>query len=150
MNNKNINEFLKDTILDKFLVNFVPGLILYYVIAFSLNIGVGDGLISLVIITSVSWTLGMLLEMVLFRRAFNRRKLEGAQSVDSLHLLFGKMGVSILIACLFSIDLEWLHDLADNNEREDMAEAKIFIKLVLFCTGGILLYLIYRKQANKP
>ena len=80
MNNKNITEFLQDIVLGKFIVNFIPGLILFYVLTMFIDVRTGEGLMSFVIVTSVSWTLGALLEFVFFRKAFFKRWQEGSSS----------------------------------------------------------------------
>ena len=108
MNNKNITEFLQDILLGKFLVNFVPGLILYYVLSATwfMDIDTGDWLLSFLIVTSISWTLGALEELIFFRKAFLRRWQEGtSNSSDNIVLMAGKIGIALLIACIFWIDL---------------------------------------------
>lgn len=147
MDNKNINDFFKNILLDKFLVNFIPGLILFYALTNVVSIWVGDGLITLLIVVSTAWTLGVLLEMFVFRKAFYARwqGIAVHTSIDSLNLMFAKMGISIVIACLSMIDLELIIENFDHHPEDSI----VAIKAVLFGAAGIFLAWRYWKQGRK-
>lgn len=149
MNNKNITEFLQDIVLGKFIVNFIPGLILFYVLTMFIDVRTGEGLMSFVIVTSVSWTLGALLEFVFFRKAFFKRWQEGSSSnMDNVLLLFGKIGMATLIACIFWIDLKWILNLFESIQEENMEIVNVVVKFSLFLIGGGLLYWVYAKRSK--
>lgn len=149
MNNKNITEFFQDIVLGKFIVNFIPGLILFYVLTMFIDVRTGEGLMSFVIVTSVSWTLGALLEFVFFRKAFFKRWLEGSSSnMDNVLLLFGKIGMATLIACIFWIDLKWILNLFESIHEENMEIVNVVVKFSLFLIGGGLLYWVYAKRSK--
>ncbi|MNU90311.1 hypothetical protein D3C71_801750 [compost metagenome] len=150
MDNKKTSEFLNDIILGKFLVNFIPGLIIFYVLTVFIDVKTGDGLISFLIVTTVSWMLGVLLELVFFRKIFYRRwQGEVSTSIDKINLLIGKTGVSIIIACVFCIDLDPILNTYNGWNNNIVKFIITFIKLLIFCIGGILLYRHYIKQVKK-
>jgi hypothetical protein len=150
MNHKTNIEIVKDFIFSQFLVNFVPGLILFYVCIDLLNVSTGEGITSFLILTTVSWTLGALLEFMFFRKVFFLRWSEGSPEMkDNMLLLFGKTGVAILIACVFRMDLKWILDIFDRRNEEEMLLINSIVKVVLFCIAGILLYRIYVVHSRK-
>lgn len=142
-----IKDFFDNLVFDKFLLNFIPGLILFYVLTMFIDVSIGEGLTSFLIVASVSWVLGLILELVFFRKSYLKRREENRLTKsDSLNLLFGKIGVSIVIACILWIDLEWLMNLFDNMNEKLVEMIRLIIKLLLFTIGGILLYIYYRKN----
>jgi hypothetical protein len=104
MNNKNIREFFNDLLLDKFLVNFFPGLILFYVLTTFIKFSTGDGLLSLLIIVCTSWILGIFLEMIFYGKTYRDRRTGKVFSItQSLNLLFSKIGLSIIITAIITL-----------------------------------------------
>lgn len=147
MNTDKIKEFFNEIILDKFIVNFVPGLILFYTLTLFIKVSIGEGLISFLIVTSSSWVLGIILELIVFRKTYLKRRENTTQPThEVLKLLYGKIGVSIIIASLFTIDLKWILELFDYRTEDDMKIIRPIVKLVIFISGGILLYRYYRKN----
>lgn len=141
MDHKKLNDFLDEFIVGKFLVNFVPGLILFYALTSFINISVGgDGLTAFVIVVSISWVLGVLIELIFFRKSFYNKANEVVFSrIQNIYLLFGKLGICMVIGCLICIDADW--DPEDNHR--DLLN---ILKLVFFGIVGILLYLVYWKH----
>ncbi len=151
MDNDKIKEFFNDIVLDKFLVNFIPGLILFYTLTLFVSISIGEGLISFLIVTSSSWVLGMILELIVFRKAYLKRRENAIQNThEVLKLLYGKIGASILIACLFSIDLGWILNLFDYRTEDELKIIRLLAKFIVFIAGGALLYFYYRKNRHNP
>lgn len=150
MNNKAITEIVKDLLFSRFLVNFIPGLILFYVCINLLSVSTGEGISSFLILTSVSWTLGVLLEFVFFKKAFFSRWGNGnPEMIDNLLLLFGKTGVAILISCISRIDLKWILDVFDRRNEEEMLLINSIVKYVLFCIAGVVLYRLYAVHTKR-
>ncbi|MBC8755774.1 hypothetical protein H2O64_13945 [Kordia sp. YSTF-M3] len=146
MNNSTIKAFFNEIILDKFMVNFVPGLILFFVLTTFIRIPMGEGLTIFLIVTSISWVLGILLEMTFFRKTYlTRRENTAFTTSQSLNLLFGKIGISIIIACVLWIDIE-----AVIEYRGNTAEAIfLIIRFLVFTLAGLFLYLYYLKSRIK-
>jgi hypothetical protein len=146
MDNNTVKAFFNEIILDKFILNFMPGLILFFVLTTFIRIPIGEGLTIFLIVASASWVLGMLLELTFFRKAYLRRRENTVfTKSESLNLLFGKIGISILIACIFWIDIEAIIDY-----RGDKTSAIFFvIKFLAFALGGLFLYLHYLKSRIK-
>jgi len=151
MDNNKINTFFNEIIFDKFILNFIPGLILFFVLSTFIGISTGQGLTILLIVTSVSWVLGVLLEMIFFKKAFlNKREGKAFTRTENLNLLFGKIGISILIACIFWIDIESVLNYFEYSGRMDGTKVfLIILKFVLFVLGGLFLYLHYLKSRIK-
>lgn len=147
MENKQINDFFKDIILGKFLVNFVPGFILYCVISNLFRLRFGPGITELLVVISFSWVLGLILEIVGFRSTFFSRR-QNQQEESLIYLLLGKTGIAILIACIFWIDLSWLLEFLEESNDFEMKHAKILFKFLLVATGGFLLFRMYKKNSN--
>ncbi|AXG67920.1 hypothetical protein KORDIASMS9_00102 [Kordia sp. SMS9] len=156
MNNEKINAFFNDIFIDKFLVNFVPGLILFYALYSFISFSTGDGLLSLLIITIISWILGLLLEMVFYGKTYKNRRVGIAFTIDdSLRLLFSKIGLSIIIAVFISIFMpEILQQITKTEIRPfetsfferkeaDLRIVFMFIKGFAFIAVGMYLYLRY-------
>lgn len=147
MNNNAIKEFFNELVLDKFLLNFIPGLILFYVLTMFIPITVGEGLTTLLIVASASWVLGLLLELIFFRATyFARREGKKLTTNEQLNLLFGKIGVSTIIACILSIDLVSALRIFDDGIAEEIAFSNPVVKFLLFGIIGITLYLFYSKN----
>ncbi|MGB0870496.1 MAG: hypothetical protein ACPGSD_12935 [Flavobacteriales bacterium] len=163
MNNQKINTFLDEIILDKFIINFIPGLLLVLVSTTQWNIKIGDGITSLLTLTSFSWVLGLILELIFFRESYLKRR-DGIifNNKNKLNLLFGKIGISILISCIFLIDTNWILDVLNirNNEEiivngryqnkaldeANLAKIRQDIKLIFFVILGVYLFLFYKKR----
>ncbi|PTX60946.1 hypothetical protein C8N46_105102 [Kordia periserrulae] len=152
MNNEKINAFFNDIVLNKFVLNFVPGLILFFTFSSFVNFSVSDGLLSLLIIVIFSWVLGMLLEMVFFKKVYHTRRTEkeaNSNVNEHLNLLYGKLGISILIACLFWIDIEAIMNYFDRSYKDHTEAVFIVIKFLVVVLTGIFLYLHYLKSRIK-
>jgi hypothetical protein len=152
MNNEKINAFFNDIVLNKFILNFVPGLILFFTFSSFVNFSVSDGLLSLLIIVIFSWVLGMLLEMVFFKKVYRTRRTEKENDStvnDYLNLLYGKLGISILIACLFWIDIQAIMGYFDRSYRDNTEGFFILAKFLIVVLTGIFLYLHYLKSRIK-
>lgn len=146
MDNNTIKAFFNEIILDKFIVNFVPGLILFFVLTTFIRIPIGEGLTTFLIVASASWVLGVFLELSFFKKAyFKRRSNTAFTTSESLNLLFGKIGISILIACLCWIDLESIIEYRGGT----MQAIFIVIKFLVFVLMGLFLYLDYSKSRKK-
>jgi hypothetical protein len=151
MDNNTIKAFFNEIILDKFILNFVPGLILFFVLTTFIRIPIGEGLTIFLIISSVSWVLGMLLELTFFRKAYlTRRENKKFTTSESLNLLFGKIGISILIACIFWIDIESIINYFGYGNRGNGKRTFLIVsKFLVFSLGGLFLYLHYLKSRIK-
>ncbi|KAB8154094.1 hypothetical protein EZY14_006565 [Kordia sp. TARA_039_SRF] len=164
MNNEKINAFFNDIFIDKFLVSFVPGLILFYTLYPFISFSTGDGLLALWLIIIISWILGLLLEMIFYGKTYKNRRAGTVFTIDkSLRLLFSKIGLSIIIAVIISIFMTELLQQIANNKLEsrmqtdffDIKETELrivlmFIKAFTFMAIGLYLYLRYpNKNANK-
>ncbi|WP_298514425.1 hypothetical protein [uncultured Kordia sp.] len=151
MDNNKINSFFNDILLDKFILNFVPGLILFFVLSTFIGVSTGQGLTIFLIVTSVSWVLGVLLEMIFFKKAFlTKREGKAFTHTENLNLLFGKIGISILIACIFWIDIESvLYYFKHSSSISGMKTFLIILKFVFFALAGLFLYLNYLKSRIK-
>jgi hypothetical protein len=146
MNNSTIKVFFNEIILDKFMVNFVPGLILFFVLTTFIRIPMGEGLTIFLIVTSISWVLGMLLEMTFFRKTYlARRENTAFTTSQSLNLLFGKIGISIIIACVLWIDIEAVIEYRGNTTEAIF----LIIRFLVFTLAGLFLYLYYLKSRIK-
>lgn len=142
MESEKINNFFNDVILGKFLLNFILGIILFYKLAITLGFPIREGVLSLLVVTSFSWILGMIIELVFFNKQYLKRRKGTQLSLDKrLKLLYGKTGISIIIVCvLFMIDLEWILNIFDKRNSQEMIIIYSIIKLVLFFGSGVLLY----------
>lgn len=151
MDNNKIKAFFDEIILDKFILNFIPGLILFFVLSTFIGVSTGQGLTIFLIVTSISWVLGILLEMIFFKKAFTtKREGKAFSTTENLNLLFGKIGISILIACLFWIDIESV--LSYFEYSGSMNGTRVFLiilKFVIFVLAGLFLYLHYLKSKIK-
>ena len=149
MDTKKLTELLEEHVLGKFLVNFIPGLLLFYIVSSAVGLHIEEGLVSLLILTTASWTLGIILEIAFFRGVFfSSRKGKTPGPVDSITLLLGKTGIAVLITCIYWIDLEWFLNIFDNQSEKEIYFISIGIKFTLFCLGGIFLYRFYVKQSR--
>lgn len=153
MNNEKINAFFNDIVLDKFIINFIPGLILLHVVSSFIGFSAGGtGLAALLIIASVSWVLGILLEMVFFKKVYHARREGKKHSIsENINLLFGKLGISILIACVSWINVYEIKLYFDHYRgRGDGAEIFFIIaKFLIVVLIGVFLYLHYLKSRIK-
>ncbi|MFK7748851.1 MAG: hypothetical protein AB8B65_10695 [Kordia sp.] len=151
MDNNKIKAFFDEIILDKFLMNFIPGLILFFVVSRFVGGGMGEGLTVFLIVISFSWILGVLLEMIFFKKAFANRRGEKAYSnTENLNLLFGKIGISILIACIFWIDIQSVINYFEySGSIKGMQIFMIILKFVVFALAGLYLYMHYLKSKIK-
>lgn len=142
MEKEKLNYFLNNVILDKFLLNFIPGVILVYKLALFLGFPIREGMLSFLVVTSFSWILGMILELVFFNEKYQMRiKGVSLSLAERLKLLYGKIGISIIIVCvLFMIDLEWILNVFDKRNSQEMIVIYAIIKLVFFFGSGVLLY----------
>lgn len=71
MKDNNFSELLNRYFLERFLLQFVPGITLYIGLYPLIKISSGEGMISVLIVGSLSWGLGLLLEILLFNKAYN-------------------------------------------------------------------------------
>jgi hypothetical protein len=154
MNNKNINEFFNDLFLDKFLVNFFPGLILFFVLATFVSFPTGDGVLWLFIVAIGAWILGMIVEMIFYRKTYIDRRAGATFTVnESLNLLFSKIGLCIIIATIIYLvfkitQMVIYEDLYSRSLRKENEVALFFtfIKSLFFVVFGIFLYRRYPKK----
>lgn len=151
MDNNKIKTFFDEIILDKFILNFIPGLILFFVLSRFVGGGMGEGLTVFLIVISVAWVLGILLEMIFFKKAYAaRREGKAFSTTESLSLLFGKIGISILIACIFWIDIDSvLYYFKHSSSISGMKIFLIILKFVIFVLAGIFLFMHYLKSKIK-
>lgn len=150
MNTEKINTFFNEIILDKFILNFVPGLILFFVVSSFVEFSISAGLSAFLIITSVSWVLGILLEMIFFRKVYLSRREGKAYNVsETLNLLYGKLGISILITFVSWINIRAIL-FNTYNGRVDKSEVFfIIVKFLIVALVGLFLYLYYLKSRIK-
>jgi len=152
MNNSNINAFFNEIILDKFILNFVPGLILFYAVISFLGLSFDSGLAAFVIFISVSWVLGILLELVFFRKSYRIRREGKPQTVnESLNLLYGKIGMSILIMSVSMINIPAIQLYLELFVDRGVGTEIYFIvfKYLSIILVGLFLYLYYLKSKVK-
>ncbi len=142
MNSTKINQILNEIILDKFILNFLPGLILYYSLTSFITFSTGNGLISMIIVVSVSWFLGLLEEFLFFKRIFLKRREQFEFNLKlSLGSLFGEVGLSILITIVYSICHFLYIDLSENTSKYKESQSALIAYIVVF--GLLSSYLIF-------
>lgn len=151
MNKERLDLLTKDYLLKLFLINFVPGMILYFGITKLISISTGDGFLSLIIICSFAWTLGLVQEMVFFNSHYKTKKTLAIELGTDFqyHLLIAKVGSALVIACLLSL-FAFIIDVVDSNGRYDSDILKrTFFKTSLVFFIGIFLVIKFRIRLKK-
>ena len=149
MSKEKLQQLFNEFILDKFILNFIPGLILFYILRMIIKVSIGDGLSALLIITSFSWVLGLILEAILFRKAYQKRREGGLMSrTETLNLLYAKIGVSVLLACVMSIDLHWFLNLFDHRSEKELVVIRKVRNFIVFLVLGVFLVSNVFKDQN--
>lgn len=151
MKENNLIEILSKYFLERFLLQFVPGLILYIGINTITKISSGEGLISVIIVGSLSWGLGLLLEILFFNKVYLERESENGLSRKKIHyLLMDKLGISCLIAAILAFIISTTNFLEYWEYKTDAQMAESFIKrIVLIILGSLMWYRFNQKLSEK-
>lgn len=142
MNSTKINQILNEVILDKFLINFIPGLILYFCLHSFVPFTSGNWLTSFFILITVTWFLGLILEFLFFQKTFNRRReVENFVLKNCISLLFAKVAVAILISIAYSIS----HYVYVDTPHYDRDQVNNFMNLIFESVffGLLAVYFLY-------
>jgi len=160
MQDSKAKAIIQTVILNQFLIHFIPGLILFYQINQYLNITTGEGMLSLLIIASMSWVLGLIFESICFAKQFKKRLSDTEMSYQwSISLLLGKVGLVLIFWVAFPLIIKLLadsyveiaHVFQDEYRyiRKYVSfEAPIasYFKYVLILTLGMFLYIRFLTQ----
>ena len=149
MKENNISSLFNTYILQRFLLHFVPGIILYVGLYPLIKISSGEGLISLVIVGSLSWGLGLLLEILLFNSAYNQRESDSGLTRKKVHyLLLAKLGISCSIAGALAFVASTTNFLEYWEYKSDVQMAESFIKRIILIIVGILLWYKFNQKLS--
>lgn len=97
-----INEFLEKIILGKFLIHFLPGFILYLTILDITDFKTGNSFIYSLFNLGIAWTLGVFIEILFFKKAFDKLHSENIfLRTEVLKLLIAKISTAILFSLVF-------------------------------------------------
>lgn len=133
-----------------FLVSFVPGLILYYGLTSIIKFSVGDIIISTIIIISISWSFGEVLELFFFKNSISTRKKSEKNYINNLELMINKIGIAISITSLIILISSIINHFNPAHERKEFDYLFFItsIKMAVFFSLGILLnkYRYHGKQ----
>lgn len=142
MNQNKINQLFNELVLDKFLMNFIPGLILYFCLHSFVPFTTGNWLTSFLILITVTWFLGFTLEFLFFQKTFNRRReVENFVLKESISLLFAKVAVAILISIVYSISHYVYADIPHYDRNQVNNFMNLIIESVFF--GLLAVYFLY-------
>lgn len=142
MNLSKINQFFNEVLLDKFIINFIPGLILYYCLHSFVPFTSGGWLTSFFLLLTVTWFLGLILEFLFFQKTFIRRRNENVFILkDCLTFLFAKVAVAILIAIAYAICHYVYLDIPHYGRDNTNNFLNLIIESVFF--GLLALYFLY-------
>lgn len=99
MNKENLNYLTDNVFLQQFLINFIPGFPLFFIIKQTVLFSIDGNLTSFLVVSSFSWILGLILEIVLFNRHYKKRFEEGYtfQKKQFHYLLITKLSIAIVI-----------------------------------------------------
>lgn len=139
-----LKTFFNEIILDRFLMNFFPGLILYFLLTILIDFTAGEGIISAIIVSSTSWILGLIVELCFFRKEYSKRREASAFKIkETINLFLGKIGLSIVLTCVIIV---LISTISINLKLIDVFNLKYFttiFKLLCFGGSGIALYFFY-------
>lgn len=150
MKDNNLSELLNKFFLERFLLQFVPGIILYIGFYPLIKISSEEALISFIIVGSLSWGLGLLLEIVFFNQVYKQRESESGLSRKKVHyLLFAKLGISCAIAGILAFIASTTNFLEYWEYKTDAQMVESFIKRTILITlGGVLWYKFNQKLSE--
>ena len=155
MEKNKISEVVTDLLFDKLLLNFAPGIILYYAIKSLQPFSEGEGLTSLIIIIASAWVLGALVETLFFQKSsIKRRESSSFGMAHKLNLMLGKIATAILVASVLvfisiAMDEEFSMIIFDHDRRERFDFEYEMIKTSIFGAIGLIFLLIYKRRSNQ-
>lgn len=139
MNLEKLEQFFEKVFLTKFLINFVPGFIMYHGISYLTNLTAGTGVFSAFFIICISWTLGVFLQLVFFD---SKPPTEDNLSKEKvLKLLIGKLS----IATLFTLVIIFFSYVSQKNISEHVI-SRIILASILFLLLSVVGIFIYKKK----
>jgi hypothetical protein len=146
MDKATVFEQFSKSLLDKFIIHFVPGVIIYFGVFRLIDFRLHQGLLSFVIVACFSWVLGLVLEIIFFKKSYQLRvdnQLNSAKPIH--HLLVSKVGLAILFAVLVNAFLSILDILPEPRDFHPSLILVLAIKTVVFGGLGLFLFLFFRK-----
>ncbi|WP_299833512.1 hypothetical protein [uncultured Tenacibaculum sp.] len=149
MNKENLNYLTDNVFLQQFLINFIPGLPLFYALKTILNVSTGDGFTAFLIVITVSWVLGLILEILLFNKQYKMRfDQENNISKTQLHyLLITKFSIALLIGLLFGFTAFFIKSI-DNHAITATIALRSFLKGLIVIILSIVSWIHFKKKLD--
>ncbi|WP_299712770.1 hypothetical protein [uncultured Tenacibaculum sp.] len=133
MNKENLNYLTDNVLLQQFLINFIPGLPLFYALKTILNVSTGDGFTAFLIVIAVSWVLGLILEILLFNKQHKMRfDQENNINKTQLHyLLIVKFAIGIVLSLTLALVVFVIGNVDNPAFDEDIFLPILFKRLII-------------------
>lgn len=144
-NATNLERFSK-LVLNRFLIHFVPGIVLYFGLRDIIHLHLDRGLLEFIVVCSFSWTLGLILEIIFFKKIYKlKNDTEPVPNRTNHYLLISKVGLAIVMIVGANILLGALEILQFSKDLHPRLVILLAIKTVVFGGFGLFLFLFFKK-----
>ena len=148
MNTDSFKKICNEVIFAAFLMRFLPGIVLLASVNVFVHVRVRGGLFESLLVLSVAWTFGLLLEQFTFG-SYRENHLQPADFRSTVPLFFANLG----IAFLGTIILVVINVMIEHGDIDRVSLNEI-LRLLLFMTIGLIFLLkgmqLMRKHAELP
>lgn len=145
MNKEKITYITEQILMKNFLLNFVPGLPLYLTLSSLIGVSSYDGMTSLIILITISWTLGLCFEILLFNNYYKTKV--HLTNEKNHYLLIAKFSLAICFAFIIELILLMI-DSADNNLVSEKAISRILLKKGIIVVLAVLSWYHFKSKLN--
>ncbi|MCI4669051.1 MAG: hypothetical protein MRZ79_13030 [Bacteroidia bacterium] len=149
---ENTANFINEYLMKGFILNFVPGIILFLGMMRLVLIATRDGFTSFVVVISSAWTLGLIQEILFFNKYYQRRG-ENTPGVKNFnhYLLLAKTGSAIIISyilVMISLLPDWIGGGIGRGYFEMELMLPLLLKAVLLMGFGLFLMNRFLKKLD--
>ncbi|MCH2033810.1 MAG: hypothetical protein MK202_09845 [Tenacibaculum sp.] len=145
MNKEKITYITEQILMKNFLLNFVPGLPLYFEFSSLIDFSSFEGIASLIILITISWTLGLCFEILLFDNYY-KTKVQ-LSNENSHYLLIAKFSLAICFAFIIELIL-FMIDSVDNSLVNEKAITRILLKKGMIVVLAALSWYHFKSKLN--
>ena len=125
MDKEKISYLTDEVLMKKFLLNFVPGLPLYFALDNIIGLPSFEGLSAFMMVITVAWTLGLCFEILLFNTYYKTKT--NLTNENSHYLLISKFSLAICFAFIIEFILLIIESV-DNDMLTEKTISRIALK----------------------